>query len=127
MSEVPPSLRRWFAVHFAADLAAAVPLFLAPGAVLGLLGWQAVDPLASRLVAAALLGIGIESLLGRGADAATFRAMLNLKIIWSGAATLGCLWSQLQDGGPWGGWAILTIFVGSHALWVHYRLRLRVA
>jgi hypothetical protein len=124
MREVPSSLRRWFVVHFAADLAVAVPLFLAPGAVLGLLGWQAVDPLASRLVAAALLGIGIESLLGRGAGAATFRAMLNLKIIWSGAATLGILWSQRQ-GGPWGGWAILAIFAGFHALWVHYRLRLR--
>lgn len=122
--EVPDSLRTWFVVHFVADLAAALPLFVAPRAVLGALGWAAVDPIATRLVAAALLGIGIESLLGRRASAETFRAMLNLKLIWSGSAALGALWSQL-DGGPPLGWAVVAIFGGFHTVWLYYRLRLR--
>src|SRR5216683_1878366 len=78
---VPRSLRSWFVVHFWADILFAVPLFFAPRLFLGLLGWPAVDPIATRLVAAALFGIGIQSLLGRAEDAATFRALLNLKII----------------------------------------------
>ena len=76
---VPSSLRCWFVVHFVADIAFALPLFLAPQWTLTLLGWRAVDPIATRLVAAALFGIGIQSLLGRDEDAATFRALLNLR------------------------------------------------
>jgi hypothetical protein len=97
---VPSSLRTWFIVQFAADIAFALPLFLAPQWTLTLLGWRAVDPIATRLVAAALSGIGIQSLLGRGEDAATFRAFLNLKIIWSATATIGIVWSQLEGGPP---------------------------
>jgi hypothetical protein len=122
--EVPSSLRWWFVVHFVADMAAAIPLFIAPREVLGFFGWTEIDPISTRLVAAALFGIGIESLLGRGASAETFRAMLNLKIIWSGAALLGALWSQLQ-GGPPAGWGVVAIFAVFHVVWASYRLRLR--
>jgi NADH:ubiquinone oxidoreductase subunit K len=48
---------------------------------LTLLGFQTVDPVASRLVAAALFGIGIESLLVRRAPLDRFVSMLSLKII----------------------------------------------
>ena len=120
---VPPSLRTWFVVHFWADILFAVPLFLAPRQCLSLLGWPAVDPIATRLVAAALFGIGIQSLLGRGEDAPTFRALLNLKIIWSAAATVGIVWSQLE-GGPPLGWALAGIFAAFNVLWIRYRLLL---
>ncbi len=120
---VPESLRRWFVVHFWADVLAALPLFLAPRQVLGWLGWAEVDPIATRLVAAALFGIGIESYLGRNADVQAFRGMLNLKVIWSASAVLGLLWSQL-DGGPKAGWALLAIFLTFHLLWLRYRLQL---
>jgi hypothetical protein len=91
---VPNSLRTWFVIHFLADAIFALPLFLAPRWMLSLLGWPAVDPLATRLVAAALFGIGIQSLLGRDEGAAALRALLNLKIIWSAAATVGLVWSK---------------------------------
>jgi hypothetical protein len=121
---VPPSLRRWFIVHFWADVLAAVPLFVAPQEVLGSLGWAEVDPVATRLVAAALFGIGIESYLGRNAATPTFRGMLRLKVIWSGSAVLGVLWSQVQ-GGPAAGWGVLGIFLAFHALWLRYLILLR--
>ena len=121
---VPQGLRRWFIVHFVADILAAVPLFIAPDLVLRWLGWTEVDPISTRLVAAALLGIGIESYLGRHAGVDVFRGMLNLKIIWSAAATVGVLWSQL-DGGPPAGWGVFGIFAAFNVVWVRYRLRLR--
>ena len=99
---------------------------MAPEWSLTLLGWEAVDPVATRLVAAALFGIGIESLLGRNSTADTFRAMLNLKIIWSFAATLGILWSMLEDG-PMLGWGLFGIFLAFHVLWISYRVKLRPA
>ncbi len=49
--------------------------------------------------------------------------MLNLKIIWSGTAVVGVLWSQL-DGGPAAGWGVFAIFVGFNLLWVRYRFAL---
>jgi hypothetical protein len=103
---------------------AAVPLFIAPTQLLGWLGWPAVDPIATRLVAAALFGIGIESCLGRNAGPEAFSGMLNLKIVWSAAAALGTLWSQL-DGGPLAGWGVFAIFASFHLVWLRYRLQLR--
>ncbi len=120
----PQSLRNWFTLHFVADLAFAIPLFVAPRVLLGVLGWPCVDPLTTRLVAAALFGIGIQSLIGRNGGLEEFRAMLNLKVIWSGFATTGLLWSVL-DGGPPAGWLFVAIFAGFNAVWTFYRWKLR--
>ncbi len=121
---VPSGLRMWFVVHFILDVAAAVPMFVAPTQLLAFLGWPAVDPIATRLVAAALFGIGIESYIGRNADVETFRAMLNLKVIWSASAALGVLWSQLDSGHP-AGWGVFAIFASFNVVWVRYRFALR--
>ena len=122
-SEVPASLRRWFVVHFWADMLFAVPLFVAPAWFLGLCGWTAVDPVTARLVAAALFGIGIQSLLGRDESQGAFRAMLNLKCIWSGAALLGFAVS-LAQGAPPMTWAFVVVFAGFATVWNTYRVRL---
>lgn len=123
---VPGSLRAWFVIHFIVDIVFAIPLFLFPREFLGLLNWRSVDPLAARLVAAALLGIGIESYLGRNADAESFRNFLNLKIIWSAAATIGILASMIQSGHPSlpAEWLLLVTFLAFNVLWVYYRVRL---
>lgn len=120
---LPRGLRTAFVVHFVADVSFALPLFFAPVPFLTALGWKAVDPLATRLVAAALFGIGIQSWLGRDEPKEAFRAMLTLKVIWSAAATLGLVWSTL-DGGPPMGWAFVAIFAGFHVVWLRYRLLL---
>ncbi len=119
-------LRRWFTIHFAADVAVAVPLMIAPRWLLATLGWQTIDPVAARLVAAALFGIGIESLLGRDAPAAAIKAMLNLKIIWSAAAVIALALALVENsqGRPWSLWIILAIFLGFNAVWVLFRLHL---
>lgn len=121
---VPSGLRTWFVVHFAADVIFALPLLIAPRAFLGALGWPCVDPIAARLVGAALAGIGIQSLLGRNEGRATFRAMLTLKVIWSACATAGILASQLE-GGPKLGWALFLTFAGFNVVWTRYRWQLR--
>lgn len=120
---LPRGLRSAFIVHFVADLLFALPLFIAPGLVLTALGWTAVDPLATRLVAAALFGIGIQSWLGRDEPRETYKAMLNLKLIWSSTATVGLVWSTL-DGGPPMGWAFVAIFAAFNLVWLRYRLLL---
>ena len=124
---VPAALKWWFLLHFVVDVIMALPLFVAPREVLGLLGWQAVDPFSARLVAAALFGIGVESWLGRNAGRETFKGMLQLKIVWSGFATVGLVWSAIEGGlrYPWIGWMLVGVFAVFHALWWYWRLRLR--
>lgn len=120
-------LKFWFTVHFILDVVAALPLFFIPIWTLKILGWQVVDPFATRLVAAALFGIGIESWLGRNGDLTTFAHMLNLKIIWSASAVLGIVFSMAQ-GARWpaaGQWSALVIFLLFHLLWVNFRLKVK--
>jgi hypothetical protein len=123
-SQVPDGLRIWFVIHFAADILFGIPLLLFPQAVLDFFGWTTYDPIMSRLVGAALLGIGVESLLGRNASAETFRAMLNLKVIWASSA-LFALGAGIAEGAPPLAWGFLGIFAVFWAVWVYYRLRLK--
>lgn len=125
-ARVSSALRKWFVVHFVADLLFAIPLFVAPTAFLSAVGWREVDPFTARIAAAALFGVGIESWLGRNAGAEAFLAMLNLKVIWSFACALGIAISLAQgaQGTPLAGWGFLAIFVGFHALWVTHRVAL---
>lgn len=118
---IPPGLRRWFVVHFAVDVLFAVPLMVAPELMLRTLGWEQVDPVTTRLVAAALFGIGIQSLLGRNEKAEAFRGMLNLKLIWSGAAMVG-IGASIAGGAPPMSWAFLGIFAVFSVLWWYYRI-----
>lgn len=124
MKEVPNSLRTWFILHFAVDMLIGIPLLFFPEAIMPLLGWTTIDPITSRVVGAALMGIGIESYLGRNANIEIFRAMLNLKVIWSSSAILGIALG-IQKGGPQAGWLFLGIFLIFWVVWTRYWYLLR--
>jgi len=106
---VPGALRRWFVAHFAVDWIVGIPLFVAPQQLLSLFGWHPVDPIATRLFAAALLGIGGQSWLGRDGGKQEFRGMLKLKIIWAASASFGLL-AGVVSGGPPLAWLGLGVF-----------------
>ena len=121
---VPASLRTWFRVHAAVDLVAALPLLLVPQRILGLLGWTTIDPVATRLCGAALLGIGGASVLVERHGLAGYRALLGLKVIWSVAAIFALL-AGIADGAPPAAWAFLSIFIAFSGIWMSYVIRLR--
>ena len=129
LTTVPRALKVWFVIHFVLDVAFAVPLLVVPESFLHLLGWRSVDPFSARLIAAAFLGIGIESLLGRHASPDAFKALLNLKIIWSMAAVIGMgiTLVQASQSWPWGGWGLLAIFGGFNAVWIYWRVQISSA
>jgi hypothetical protein len=126
--ELPKALRNWFLVHFIIDIIFAIPLMFIPVLFLGSLGWQVVDPIAARLVAAALFGIGLESLLcyRDRAPIETYKGMLNLKIIWSTGAIAGLIISMLQEvqGRLFVLSLLLVVFIFFNGLWVFWRIRL---
>ena len=125
-NSVSGKLRIWFVIHFIADILFAIPLFIAPELFLKTIGWVTVDPITARMVAAALFGIGIESLLCRNAGKDVFQSMLNLKIIWSMCAIIGLsialasgLFSHIIIGT-----LLLTTFVLFNILWVFWRIKI---
>ena len=124
LPEIPNALRRWFVVHCVADWLFAVPLFFAPEAFLGALGWTVVDPATSRAVAAALVGIGTQSYLDRNAGVEVYRTMLSLKVLWSATACIGLAWTALS-GGPPMAWGLFAVFLAFHVLWARYAWALR--
>src|SRR5438132_7009035 len=124
MVEAPSALRRWFVFYFAVDWAVGVPLLVAPEIPLRYFGWHEIDPIATRLFAAALLGIGGQSLLGRNGSVNEFRAMLNLKLIWAAAAVIA-LGIGALSGGPSLTWLGLAVFVGFFCVWPYLRLSMR--
>jgi len=121
---IPNGLRTWFVIHFAADVLIGIPLLFFPQMLLNLFNWGTYDPITTRLVGAALMGIGIESLLGRDADAETYRAMLNLKVIWASSA-LFAIGVGIFEGAAPIAWLFLGIFFMFWCVWVYYRLALR--
>ena len=123
MVEAPSALRTWFVAHFAVDWAVGIPLLVAPESLLRFFGWHEIDPIATRLFAAALLAIGGQSLLGRNGSVNEFRAMLNLKLIWAAAAVIA-LGIGALSGGPALTWLGLAVFVGFFCVWLYWRIRI---
>jgi hypothetical protein len=121
---VPRNLRRWFVIHFVVDILFAIPLLLIPEVIMPLGGRKIVDPVTSRLVGAALLGIGVESLLGRNASREVFKAMLNLKVVWASGAVL-VITLGIIVGAPASAWLFLAIFVLFLIVWSYYWITLR--
>ena len=120
------ALRKFFILHFVIDVVSAIPLFLSPTLLLTTLGWQVVDPVAARMVAAALFGIGIESYIGRNSSRDSLIGMLNLKIIWSFSAIIGIGTSMMQNiqQNPLALKIIFITFIAFNLLWVYWRIRL---
>ena len=75
----------------------------------------------TRLVAAALFGIGIQSYLGRNAGMEAYQGMLNLKIIWSFTAIVGIGYSMLEGAQVRQiiGWMIWLVFVLFNVVWMY--------
>ena len=97
-----------------------------PKTFLELLGWPYFDPLTCRIVAAALIGIGLESYLGRNAPIESYRGMLRLKIIWSLTATVGILIAMFSiEERPFIGWLLALFFAAFNLLWVFWWMKLR--
>jgi hypothetical protein len=122
--EIPTSLRTWFVVHAFVDLVCGIPLLLFPEALLPRLGWTVVDPVTTRLVAAALIAIGAQSWRGRNDGVESYRAMLSLKVIWSAMAIVG-LTIAIGRGAPPLAFLFLSIFLAFCGVWTHHAIRFR--
>jgi hypothetical protein len=123
--DIPASLRGWFVVDFVfSTLVTGLPLLVLPEPVLSRLGWVAVDPLASRLVGAALVALGWQSWRSRKSGRAVYRALLGLKVIWCSLAIIGSI-AAIGAGAPQPTWALLSALLIFDGVWIHHAVRLK--
>jgi hypothetical protein len=101
----------------------ALPLILFPDQILTYLSWEPIDPFMSRLVGAALMGIGFGGFVNRNVSVEAYVVMLNMKIIWSISAVMLILITMIS-GGPVFGWFILFLFMIFAVVWIRYRVQL---
>lgn len=121
---VPRSLRIWFFIHFLVDYLFAIPLFLYPVPLLSILGWNVIDPIATRIVAAALFAIGGISLLSRNSNLAVYQSILTLKIIWSFGAIVALAIALIGRDLAIGTLLGFLLFCLFGIVWVYYRVKL---
>lgn len=124
VAAVPMALRRSLVLDAIVDGVLGLLLFIAPEPALRAFGWHAVDPIATRLLAAALFGMSGQTWLGRNGDVAEIRAGLNLKVIWTGVAMVG-LAIAVAAGSPALATVALIAFGAFFAQWIYWRIRLR--
>lgn len=116
---IPTGLRHWFVAHFIIDILFAAPLILFPSWLLQVLGFETTNLLLARLVGAALVGIGGVSFIMHKKDISEYRAMLQLKLLWSGTAIIAIILS-LNDTGTSTKWVLLTIFIVFFLVWGYH-------
>ncbi len=126
LNKVHKKLKMWFVIHFILDISFAIPLFIIPVTFLNLLGWKVVDPITTRMVAAALFAIGIESFLSRHSSMDSYKTMLMLKIIWSSTAIIGLFIGLISGHFTLliSGVALLLIFIIFNIVWTYWYLKI---
>lgn len=124
MNEIPKNLRTIFLLHFFIDALSGITMLLFTKPLLTLFQLSLENLVFVRTTGAALLGIGLVSLLAHRASRETYRQLLYLKLIWSGAAVVGILITlfETQNGALW---LMLAIFGGFHVLWWYWVIRLK--
>jgi hypothetical protein len=122
-TKIPRSLRIWFLIHFMVDILIGFPLLVLPERTLELIMFEHESYLFVRLVGAALIGIGVVSLVMHNAGRESYHALLLLKLTWSAAAIIALMVS-IWAGAPVITWLALIIFLGFFIVWEHYYKRL---
>ncbi|HEY0707087.1 MAG TPA: hypothetical protein VGG33_09825, partial [Polyangia bacterium] len=120
---IPVAIRRWFLAHFALNLLIGGPLLLIPRSFLEGMGWITVDPASARFCGAALIAVGVQSLLTYNEGHHAVRTMLNFNMVWSWAAIAGLVFAA-AEGAPNPVWALLAVFIAMSGVWFHLRVQL---
>jgi len=121
MSTVPTST---FLIQAAVFFASGALLLTIPGQVLSRLGWAPIDPLASRLLGAALLAMAWGSFRGcMATERARVAILMEMEVAFNGLAGLALLRHLLAGGWPLVPWLVLVVFLAFALQWIYHLVR----
>jgi hypothetical protein len=119
MEDMPKLLKITLIVHIVLAVMFGLPLLGMPGRFLSFFGWAPVDPLISRILGAALLGLGwldFRTLRLNSRQAA--QPVIEAGTVFCGLASAGLLWHVKGSYWPWMVWIVLATFIILTALWL---------
>jgi hypothetical protein len=117
-------LKTTFLVHAIVAVLSGLLMWLIPGRFLLLVGWPAIDPIASRLYGAALLAVAWSSF--RGWQASEWSQVSILVEMEVALTVLGCvaLLNHVVRGGyPTFGWLVLAVLAAFAVAWIYFLWR----
>jgi len=115
------ALKVMLLVHVVLAVVFGVPLLLAPGRLLTVLGWAPIDPILSRILGAALLALGWMHFRTWQADLAEARTVLEMEVAFAGLACVGLLRHLLFARYPamvWMLFAILAVLAAASVVFL---------
>ncbi len=118
------SLRITFILHTIVSFVFGLALLIIPGRFLNLFGWAPIDPLISRMLGAALLGLGWGSYRGWRAntwDEVEF--LLQVEAAFTVLASVGMLRHLLIASWPWYVWMVFAFYAIFAVSWVYHLVR----
>ena len=102
-----------------------VPLLIAPGRLLGFFGWAPIDPLISRMLGAALLGLAWGALRAvQWRTSQQVHTLVQVNAVFCTLAALGLLRNMLGAGWPFMVWFVLGLFVVFALLFIYHWWRM---
>jgi hypothetical protein len=113
-------LKATFLIQAILAILVGLPLLLAPGRMLGLIGWAPVEPLLDRLLGAAFLAMAWTSIYGfRAASRSQVSILVQMQAIFCGLGAVGfarhLLTGAYYPSMVWGVFIVLAIFT---ILWI---------
>ena len=117
-------LRTTFLVHAILALVLGAPLLLAPGRFLGLIGWEPVDPILSRVLGAALLALAWSSYRGwRAANRAQVAFLLEAEAVFTALGAIGVLRHLVGANYPFMVWLLFAVLALFAVAWSYLLAR----
>jgi hypothetical protein len=132
MTETPhhmpgsPALRIWLILSFIVDMIFGIPLLLVPHDIAAVFQFEDQGLFVLRLIGAALIGIGMGSVLvvGERGQRGGFEAIVNLKLVWTIFSVIG-IGLSISDGAPKSAWLFFAIFCVFAIGWIYHAVQLR--
>ncbi len=111
--QILPGLKTTFLVHAIVGAVFGLLYLLIPETWGNLVGWQIQEPVAYRLIGAAILGFAASSWLAFNEPTwGKVKIVVEMEVVWTVLGTLVLLWGLLLAGLPTIGWVNAVILGG---------------
>ena len=120
------ALKTTFVVHAIVTVVIGALMLIIPGRFLQALAWAPIDPVASRILGAALLAIAWGSFRGwRATEWSEVAIVVEMEAAFTVLACVGLLRHLLFARYPFTVWLIFAVFLAFAVAWIYFLLRNR--
>jgi len=118
------ALKTLFGVHAVVAVVFGLPLLIIPGRLLMWVGWAPIDPIAGRLLGAAMLALAWSSFRGwQATDRARVAILVEMEAVYCVLACVGLLRHLLIARYPWFPWFVFAIYLVFALAWIYFLVK----